>query len=103
MSTKTNRPTKEEIAAWKKEHGAIYQITVEDKIIILREPKIKDLERAMSADPKNKKKFNFNRSIIENCSLYSDPGAMDSDKKTLAVFAELDELIPEAEASTKKL
>ncbi|MDB0600692.1 hypothetical protein PL373_05945 [Tenacibaculum maritimum] len=103
MSTKTNRPTQEQIKAWKKEHGALHQITVEDSIIILREPKIKDLERAMAADPKNKKKFNFNRSIIENCKLYEDPGAMNTDARILAVFAELDELIPEAEASTKKL
>jgi len=97
------RPDKAQIAAWKKEFPAIHQITVEGKIIILREPGVKDLERAMSADPKNKKKFNFNRSIIENCKLYQDTGAMDTDAKILAVFAELDELIPEAEASTKKL
>lgn len=103
MSTEIKSPDQKQINAWKKEHGVLHQITVEGKIVILREPKIKDLERAMAADPKNKKKFNFNRSIIENCKLYVEPGAMDSDAKILAVFAELDELIPEAEASTKKL
>lgn len=97
------RPDKAQIAAWKKEHGDIYQITVNGKIVILRAPKIKDLERAASADPKGKKKFNFNRSIIENCKLYEDEGALSTDEALMAVFAELDQIIPIAEAETKKL
>lgn len=101
--TKNKRPGKAQISEWKKEHGALHQITVGGKIIILREPGVKDLERAMAADPKNKKKFNFNRSIIENCRLYEDEGAMDSDAKILAVYSQLDELIPEVEASVVKL
>lgn len=99
----SRRPGKEQIQAWKKEHGALHQITVEDKIIILREPGVKDLERAMAADPKGKKKFNFNRSIIENCTLYQDDGVMNTDAKVIAVFSELDALIPEVETSVKKL
>lgn len=97
------RPDKKQIDAWKEAHGDIFQITVEGKIIILREPKIKDLERAASADPKGNKRFNFNRSIVENCKLYEDKDVMDSDKKIMAVFSQLDELIPVAEAETKKL
>lgn len=100
----TQRPNKAQIDKWKKEHGDIYQIKVNgDKIVILRAPKIKDLERAAAADPKGKKKFNFNRSIIENCKLYQDEGAMSTDAAIMAVFAELDQIIPVAEAETKKL
>lgn len=104
MAEDTNkRPDKAQIAAWKKEFPSIHQITVDGKIIILREPGIKDLERALGADPKGKKKFNFNRSIIENCTLYKDDDVMKTDRQILAVFAELDEIIPEAETERKKL
>ncbi|MAB37736.1 MAG: hypothetical protein CL528_11320 [Aequorivita sp.] len=104
MAEETNkRPDKAQIAEWKKKHGNLHKITVDGKIIILREPGVKDLERAMSADPKGKKKFNFNRSIIENCRLYEDTGAMDTDAKILAVYGQLDELLPEVEASVEKL
>lgn len=99
----SSRPTKTDIAAWKKEHGEVYQIEVDDKILILRRPGIQDLERAMAADPKRKKPFNFNRSIHNNCKLYEDPGFSSDDQVLLAAYAQFDEIIEMREAQLKKL
>lgn len=99
----SKRPTKEQIAAWKKEHGAVYQIDVDGKILILRQPTIQDLERAMAADPKRKKPFNFNRSIHTNCRLYEDPGFSSDDQVLLSAYAEFDQIIEMREAELKKL
>ena len=49
------------------------------------------------------RKFNFNRSIVENCKLYEDEGALNTDGKIMALYGELDTIIPIAEAETKKL
>lgn len=102
-TTEFKRPTEAEIKAWKKAHDGLYQIEVDGKVIILREPKMKDLERAQAADPKRQKPYNFHRSIIENCKLYADPGLIEDDKNYLAVCSKLDEIVEVREADLKKL
>lgn len=97
------RPTPEIIAQWKEKHGELFQLEAEGKIIVLREPNTADIERALAADPKGKKAFNFNRSLIENCKLYEDAGARDDDKRLRQFFNALDQIIELKEASVKKL
>lgn len=41
--------TTEQINDWKKEHGGVYQLPVDDKTAYLREPKMKDFKRAFTA------------------------------------------------------
>lgn len=97
------RPTPAKIEEWKKEHGNVFQFTVEGKIVIMREPKMVDLERASASDPKKKKPFNFFRSITANCKLYEDEGFFDDDKREMALHAQMDEIIEIKEAEVKKL
>jgi hypothetical protein len=61
------------------------------------------MERAMTADPKKKSPFNFQRSIIANCKVYETPGAFASDKRTLAFYTLVDEVIEIPEGTVKKL
>lgn len=98
------RPTKADIAAWKKQYPeGIHKVTVGEKYLILRQPGMVDLERAMAADPKKKKPMNFNRSIVQNCKLYADPGIIEDDQSYLAVCSNIDEIIQVAEATVEKL
>jgi|SRR3990172_3636045 len=98
------QPNKEQIKKWKEQHGGLYQFTLPDgKIVIIREPKMKDLERAQASDPKKQKPYNFNRSILENCKLYEDEGVLQNDKNVLAIFAQMDEVIDIWDAEVKKL
>lgn len=99
----TTRPTAAQIAAWKKEHDQLFQLEVEGKILILRKPKMRDLERGYASDPKKQKPFNFHRSIIENCQLFADEGLLENDDNYFALCTKLDEVIQVKEAEIKKL
>ncbi|MAX81749.1 MAG: hypothetical protein CL843_16425 [Crocinitomicaceae bacterium] len=108
MATQKNqpvggRPTPELLEEWKKKYGRIHQLKVGEFIMILREPKTVDIERALAADPKGKKVFNFNRSIIENCKLYEDAGAREDDKRLQRFFNAIDQIIDMQEADVKEL
>lgn len=96
-------PDSSQIARWKNEYGSLFAIEVEDFVLVMREPKVVDMERALASDPKNKKQFNFHRSIIANCKLYATPGLENDDQAMLGVFAEMDELVKTKEATVKKL
>jgi hypothetical protein len=102
---KAGRPNKEQIQAWKVQHNVdtLHQITVEDKIVILRPPGIIDLERALASDPKKQKPYNFNRSILSNCKLYADDGILEDKDTLMAVFAKLDEIVEIKDAEITKL
>ncbi len=97
------RPTPEIIKDWKEKYGDVSVLEADGYEIYLREPKTADIERALAADPKGKKAFNFNRSIIENCKLYEDAGARDDDKRLRKFFNAIDNLISLEEATVKKL
>jgi hypothetical protein len=101
--TPINRPTKAQIDAWKKEHGDLYQLSVDSKIMIMRKPGMRDLERAHASDPKKQKPFNFHRSLIENCKLHADEGLLENDDNYFALCTKLDEIIEVKEAEVKKL
>ena len=98
-----NAPDANLIAKWKAEYGNIFAIEVEDYVLVIREPKVVDMERALASDPKNKKQFNFHRSIIANCKLYMTIGLDEDDQAMLGVFGEMDELVKTKEATVKKL
>lgn len=98
-----NHPTPEQIAAWKKEHGDIYKLTSGAHTLIMRAPKLADLERAMASDPKKQKPFNFNRSIMNNCKLYESEGLSQDDSALAGIYGKMDELIQIAEVEMEKL
>ncbi|HMQ77114.1 MAG TPA: hypothetical protein PKE21_13845 [Flavobacteriales bacterium] len=98
------RPTPEQVAAWKKEHGSLFSIEVNGKLAILRKPRMLDLERAQQVSRKpNAKPFDFNRNIVGNCALYLDPGMRENDENELALLTSVGELVEVKEAEVKKL
>lgn len=99
----TTEVTKAQIAEWKRQYGELYQFSVGGQILILRQPGMRDLERASAADPKKQKPYNFHRSIIENCKLYETPGMLENERNLIAVCAKIDEIIEVADAEVKKL
>lgn len=100
------RPNDDQIKAWKKDHGKVYRVYLEDRKLLayFRQPKIADLERAMKASKlKNAKEMDFNRSIIGNCLLYNDPGFRQSDEAELALLTAVNDVVNIAEAEVKEV
>ena len=99
--TKPTVTTPEQIAEWKKKHGDVFELTVEDKTCILRKPTVKDLSAATAVGQKDP--FAFNRIILTNCWLAGDEEIKTNDDYFLAVSGKLGEIIEIKEAEIKKL
>jgi len=95
------KATKEQIAAWKKKHGEVFLVTVEDKTAYLHKPDRKTIAYAMSKvqdDP-----LSFSEIILQNCWLTGDEELKTNDDYFLAVSAQLDKLVEVKQAEIKKL
>lgn len=92
--------TQEKIEGWKKQHGDIYLIEVEDKACVVRKPNRKDLSFAMllKDDP-----IKFNETLLNNLWVDGDEELKTNDDYFLAVSSQLGELLQIKEASLKKL
>ena len=92
--------TQEKIEGWKKQHGDIYLIEVEDKACVVRKPNRKDLSFAMllKDDP-----IKFNETLLNNLWIEGDAEIKANDDYFLAVSSQLGELLQIKEATLKKL
>lgn len=92
--------TQEKIDGWKKQHGDIYLIEVEDKACVVRKPNRKDLSFAMllKDDP-----IKFNETLLNNLWVDGDEELKTNDDYFLAVSSQLGELLQIKEATLKKL
>ena len=92
--------TQEKIEGWKKQHGDIYLIEVEDKACVVRKPNRKDLSFAMllKDDP-----IKFNETLLNNLWVDGDEELKTNDDYFLAVSSQLGELLQIKEATLKKL
>lgn len=92
--------TQEKIEGWKKQHGDVYLIEVEDKACVVRKPNRKDLSFAMllKDDP-----IKFNETLLNNLWVDGDEELKTNDDYFLAVSSQLGELLQIKEASLKKL
>lgn len=97
----TTTPTKEQIAAWKKQYGGVFLIEVGDKAAYLRKPNRKDLGHASTVGKKDPMKFN--ESILNNCWLSGDSEIKTDDNLFLGACNVLDDIIEFAQAGIKKL
>lgn len=93
--------TKEQIEAWKKEHGDIFKISVEDKVCYLKRPSRKTLAYASSVATKDPIKFN--EIILNGCWLAGDEEIKTNDTYFLGASAKLTDLIEVKEAELVKL
>lgn len=92
--------TQEKIEGWKKQHGDVYLIEVEDKACVVRKPNRKDLSFAMllKDDP-----IKFNETLLNNLWVDGDEELKTNDDYFLAVSSQLGELMQIKEATLKKL
>lgn len=92
--------TQEKIDGWKKQHGDIYLIEVEDKACVVSKPNRKDLSFAMllKDDP-----IKFNETLLNNLWIEGDAEIKTNDDYFLAVSSQLGELLQIKEATLKKL
>lgn len=101
--TKNNIPaasvTAEMIADWKKEHGEIFKLNVEDKTCYLKSPDRRTLGFASST----KDTFKFNEIVLKNCWLAGDEEIFSNDSYFLAACSKLDGIIQVKEAELEKL
>lgn len=96
-----NTATPEQIETWKKEHGDVFKITVEDKVCYLHKPNRKTLSfasRAGQSDP-----FAFNETIIKECWLGGDEEFKTNDSYFLAASTQLDKVVEFKSAELEKL
>lgn len=97
-------PSDSQIAAWKKEHGKLHEVKVKGKVLIFRQPKMLDLEIALSSkNVKNPKPYDFERSIIANCKVYEQDNMLSDDECMLGVITNISDIIKIAEATIKEL
>lgn len=93
--------TDKQIQEWKKKHGEIFLVEVEDKKAYLKAPDRKTLSAASAIGAKDPIKFN--ETILKNCWIEGDKELLEDDKYFLAVGQQIDKLIEVKEASIKKL
>lgn len=96
------RPSKEQMIEWEDKFGATFTFFIGGCMLVIRKPKVVDLERAMAADPKKKKAFNFHRSIINNCKLYIEDDIVTDDDNFIALCSQIDEAIEMRDGEIKK-
>lgn len=100
--------TQEQIDAWKAKHGEdnIFGLEVEDakdectRRAYVRVPNRKDLSYAMTV---GKDPIKFNEAILNRCWLDGDEKIKTDDALFMGVSGQLDQLVPAAEATIKKL
>ena len=93
--------TKAQIEIWKKKHGEIYELIVEDKKAYLCKPDRNTLRLAFSkaaTDP-----LGMAEVILTNCWLGGDDEIKDDNSYLVGAMSQVQEIIEMKEASLKKL
>lgn len=91
--------TKEQVAEWKKKHGDIFELSVEDKSCILRRPNRKDLSYvSVVKDP-----IKMSETLLKQLWLAGDTEIQEEDDLFLAIIPKMEEVIKVKESVIKKL
>lgn len=90
----------EQIASWKKKHGDVFQIQVENSVCYVKKPDRKTIKYMASVgnDP-----IRANEVLLENCWLGGDGAIKTDDSLFLGVSSKLAEIVEIKEAEISKL
>ena len=81
--------TKEQVAEWKRKHGDIFELSVEDKSCILRRPNRKDLSYvSVVKDP-----IKMSETLLKQLWLAGDTEIQEEDDLFLAIIPKMEEVI----------
>lgn len=91
--------TKEQVAEWKKKHGEIFELSVEDKSCILRRPNRQDLSFvSVVKDP-----IKMSEALMKQLWVDGDKEIQERDDLFLAAIPKMEEVIKVKESQIKKL
>lgn len=91
--------TKSQIAEWKKKHGELFEISVENKSCVLRKPNRQDLSYAsIIKDP-----IKLSETLLNQLWVAGDEELRTDDNYFLAVVAKMETVLEIKEAEIKKL
>lgn len=91
--------TKEQVAEWKKKHGEIFELSVEDKSCILRRPNRQDLSYvSVVKDP-----IKMSETLMKQLWVDGDKEIQERDDLFLAAIPKMEEVIKVKESQIKKL
>ena len=91
--------TKEQVAEWKKKHGEIFELSVEDKSCILRRPNRQDLSYvSVGKDP-----IKMSETLMKQLWVDGDKEIQERDDLFLAAIPKMEEVIKVKESQIKKL
>lgn len=93
--------TQEQLNAWKKEHGEIHKLTVDDKIAYLHKPDRTTLRLAFSkaaTDP-----LGMTEVVLDNCWLGGDDEIKTDDSYFMGAMGQVDKIINVRTGSLEKL
>lgn len=91
--------SKEQIQEWKKKHGDLFEITVDDKSCILHRPTRRDLSYAsVIKDP-----IKMSETMLGQLWVAGDEELKTNDELFMAVVSKMDEVLKVKEAEIKKL
>lgn len=91
--------TKEQVTEWKRKHGDIFELSVEDKSCILRRPNRKDLSYvSVVKDP-----IKMSETLLKQLWLAGDTEIQEEDDLFLAIIPKMEEVIKVKESVIKKL
>ncbi len=93
--------TPEQIGAWKKEHGKVFQVKADNSVGYLRKPGRRELSYASKVGADNP--LGFAEAILAGCWLGGDETIKSDDEKFLAVSSQLEKIVSVAEAEITEL
>ncbi|MCY4418878.1 MAG: hypothetical protein OXB93_03415 [Cytophagales bacterium] len=96
----TTSSISDKIAVWKKQHGTVYEISVEGKKGFFKAPDRAILGYAMSNQAQDP--LSYHEIIARNCWLGGDELLLSEDKLFLSLCTRLGELVEIKEAALKK-
>ncbi|MCX8018935.1 MAG: hypothetical protein N2747_00405 [Chitinophagaceae bacterium] len=93
--------TEQQITEWKKQHGAVFEIKVEDKTAYFKKPSRKTLMYASTVLQNNP--LRFNEILMQECFLGGDRELIENDDYFLSASSCLADIIEIKTAELKKL
>jgi hypothetical protein len=99
--TMTGEATPEQVEAWKKKHGRVFQLKTCESVGYLKKPGRSELSYAGKVGAQNP--LDFSEAILQSCWLGGDETIKSNDEKFLAVSSQLEKVISVAEAEIKEL
>jgi len=92
--------TDKQIAEWKKKHGDIFKVEVEDSICYLKKPDRKTMSYVATL---GNNPVRANEALLENCWLGGDNDIKTNDEKFFGVSSKLNEIVEIKDAEITKL